>query len=289
MEDHMPTLDAPGAPLHYRTAGDGPPLVLVHGSCTDMTTWDGVVDDLARDHRVIVYDRRGYGQSLHEPVRDHRLHARDLTLLLQEVASVPATVVGWSSGGNVALAAAVKNPELFRALGVVEAPFHGLRHADRTVLATALRLKLTQWRGRPIEAVEAFLRFGSALRSGGNVYDMLDDEQRNALLANYRPVLAEWDPYYFGVMAEHVPLRAVVDLPVPLTWILGAESAPWIGGLHARVARHRPDMRTVVIPGASHLVHIERPAEFVSAVQDISAGRHVPPKFRLVEGHRDEG
>ena len=92
----MPTLDAPGAPLQYRTAGDGPPLVLVHGSCTDMTTWDGVVDDLARDHRVIIYDRRGYGRSRHKPVRDHRLHARDLTLLLQEVASEPATVVGWS-------------------------------------------------------------------------------------------------------------------------------------------------------------------------------------------------
>jgi pimeloyl-ACP methyl ester carboxylesterase len=284
MEEHMPTLDAPGATLHYRTAGDGPPLVLVHGSCTDMTTWDGVVDDLARDHRVIIYDRRGYGQSRHKPVRDHRVHARDLTLLLQEVASEPATVVGWSSGGNVALAAAVKNPELFCALGVVEAPFHGLRHADRSVLATALRLKLTQLRGRPIEAVEAFLRFGSALRSGGNAYDMLDDEERKGLLANYRPVLAEWDPYYFGVMAEHVPLRAVVDLPVPLTWILGGESAPWIGGLHARVARRRPDMCTVVIPGASHLVHTDRPAEFVAAVRDISANRHVPPKFRLVEG-----
>ncbi len=90
-------------------------------------------------------------------------------------------------------------------------------------------------------------------------------------------------------MAEHVPLRAVVDLPVPLTWILGAESAPWIGGLHARVARRRPDMRTVVIPGASHLVHTDRPAEFVAAVRDISANQHVPRKFRLVEGRRDDG
>jgi len=288
MKEHMPTLDAPGARLHYRTAGDGPPLVLVHGSSTDMTTWDGVVGELAQDHRVVIYDRRGYGQSRHKPVRDHRVHARDLTLLLQEVTSEPATVIGWSSGGNVALAAAVQNPELFSALGVVEAPFHGLRHADRAVLGTALRLKLTQLRRRPIEAAEAFLRFGSALRSGGNVYDMLDDDERKGLLANSAPVLAEWDPYYFGVMAEHVPLGAVVDLPVPLTWILGAESAPWIGGLHARVARRRSDMRTVVIPGASHLVHIDRPVEFVAAVRDISATQHVPPKLRLLEGRRDD-
>jgi pimeloyl-ACP methyl ester carboxylesterase len=56
MKEHMPTLDAPGARLHYRTAGDGPPLVLVHGSSTDMTTWDGVVGELAQDHRVVIYD-----------------------------------------------------------------------------------------------------------------------------------------------------------------------------------------------------------------------------------------
>src|SRR5215208_3324327 len=114
MEVRMPTLHARGATLHYRTAGDGPPLVLVHGSCTDMTTWDGVVDDLARDHRVIMYDRRGYGQSRHKPVRDHRLHARDLALLLRKVASEPATVVGWSSGGNVALARRGQKPRIVR-------------------------------------------------------------------------------------------------------------------------------------------------------------------------------
>lgn len=287
---YMPTLDAPGATLHYRIAGDGPPLVLVHGSCTDMTTWDSVVGDLARDHQVIVYDRRGYGLSRHKPVRDHRAHANDLKLLLQEVVSQPATVIGWSSGGNIALATAVRNPELFAALGVVEAPFHGLRHADRAVLATALRLKLTQWRGRPTEAAEVFLRFGSALRSGGNSYDMLDEQGRKALLSNSAPVLPEWDPYFFGVMAEYVPLRAVVDLPVPLTWILGAESAPWIAGLHARVARRRPGMRTVVVEGAGHLIHMDRPTEFVSAVRSISggAGDDHRPRIHLVQDRPDD-
>jgi hypothetical protein len=48
-------------------------------------------------------------------------------------------------------------------------------------------------------------------------------------------------------------------------------------------------MCTGVIPGASHLVHTDRPAEFVVAVHDISANHHVPPNFRLVEEHRDEG
>lgn len=262
----------PGETLHYTELGDGPSLVLVHGSATDMSTWHGVVDELARDRRVIIYDRRGYGQSTHKPVRDHRVHARDLTAILEQVAAQPAAVVGWSSGGNIALAVAAQRPELFSTLVVVEAPFHGMRHADRAVLATVLRLKLTQLRGRPVEAAEVFFRFGSALRSGGNSYDLAEEDVRGNLRANAAPVLAEWDPHPFGVMHEHVPLRAIVGLPMPLTWILGGESSPWMAGLHDHVVRRRADIRTVVIPGAGHLVHIDRPGEFIAAVREAVGG-----------------
>ena len=195
----MPVLEVPGARLNYRTAGDGPPLVLVHGSATDMTTWEGVVDELAREHLVVVYDRRGYGQSRHKPVRDHRIH--------------------------------------------------GMRHADRHVLGTALKLKLTQLRGRRLEAAEVFYRFGSALRSGGNSYDLAPENIRRNLQANAEPVLAEWDPHPFGVMHEHIPLRAVAGLTVPLTWILGQELP--VDGWPARPCRaattghpHRADRRS---------------------------------------------
>jgi pimeloyl-ACP methyl ester carboxylesterase len=236
-----------------------------------MTTWDGVVDELAREHLVVVYDRRGYGQSWHKPVRDHRIHAQDLTAVLREVAKEPATLVGWSSGGNVALAVAVKHPELFSALVIVEAPFHGMRHADRHVLGTALKLKLTQLRGRRLEAAEVFYRFGSALRSGGNSYDLAPENIRRNLQANAEPVLAEWDPHPFGVMHEYIQLRAVTSLAVPLTWILGQEGSPWMASLHGRIARQRPGLRTVRIAGAGHLVHLDRPADFIAAVRVASA------------------
>jgi pimeloyl-ACP methyl ester carboxylesterase len=260
-------LDVDNASLYYREQGHGSPLVLVHGSATDHSTWDGVADRLAEDHRVITYDRRGYGQSAHKPVRDHRLHAADLRAVLERVAGEPAVVVGWSSGGNIALAVAARHPELLTGLVVVEAPFHGLRHADRSVLATAFRLKLAEFRGQPEPAAEVFLRFGSALRSGGNAYDQSPAALREHLLGYSRQVLAEWDPHPFGVMHEHIRLAAVLGIPVPLTWVLGGESLPWLAGLHARVARRLPGLRTVTIGGAGHLVHIDRPTEFVEVVK----------------------
>lgn len=263
----MPKLNVDGALLNYRTVGSGSPIVLVHGSGTDLSTWDGVIDDLADGHRVIAYDRRGYGQSEHSPVRDHRIHARDLEAVLENVAATAATVVGWSSGGNVTLAVAASRPELFQNVVVVEPPFHGLRHSNRAVLATALKLKLRQLQGRPIESLEIFLRFGSGLRSGGNSYDLADEAEREKLRAYPGPVLAEWDPHPFGIMHEHLSTAAVAAIAPPLTWILGEQSLPWLATLHARVARRHGTMRTVVVPGAGHLVHLDRPADFVREIR----------------------
>lgn len=264
----MPQLTVDGVDLEYLTMGEGPPLVLVHGSGTDSTTWDGVVDELAQDFEVTVYDRRGYGRSLHKPVRDHRVHARDLTAVLEQVVRRPAVVVGWSSGGNVGLATAAARPDLFVSLVVVEAPLHGLRHPDRQVLATAAKLKATQLRGRKVEAAEVFFRFGSALRSGANTYDNAPDEVRANLRANALPVLAEWDPHPFGVMHEHLSLTAVAGIPVDVTWVLGGESSPWMASLHRHVVRRRPATRTVTIAGAGHLAHIDQPERFVAVIRD---------------------
>jgi pimeloyl-ACP methyl ester carboxylesterase len=261
-------LELPGVRLHCEVSGVGPSLVLVHGSAVDGRTWDGIVPELAHDHRVIVYDRRGYGRSAHTPVRDHRVHARDLVAVLERVAAEPAVVVGWSSGGNVALAVATRRPDLVRSLVVVEAPFLGQRFMDRSVLRTLVRLKTQQLRGEPVKALEEFLRFGSAYRTGGNAYDRLDDRHREELRAYPGPVLAEWDPHPFGVMHEHISTRSVARTTMPLLWILGGEGSPWIAKLHDRVVRRRPDIRTGVIPGAGHLVHLEQPAEFVAAVRD---------------------
>ncbi|MFW0795503.1 alpha/beta hydrolase [Gordonia sp. CPCC 205515] len=263
----MPSLSVPGAELHYDSAGSGPPLVLVHGSATDSTTWTPVVNDLAAHHRVITYDRRGYGRCTQDPVRDHRIHADDLRALLTRVVGEPAHVVGWSAGGNVALATAVNHPALFSGLCIVEAPFHGIRHADRGVMSVALRLKLLQALGRRTGAAEVFLRWASGLRSGGNSFDRLEPDLREGLLAYADNILAEWDPHPYGIMVEHVSAAAVADLDIPITWVLGSESLPWLHGLQARVADARPDMVTVVVPGAGHLVHHDAPQEFVRAVR----------------------
>lgn len=262
----MPSLDVPGCTLYYEVHGTGEPMVLVHGTGADSSTWNPVVDLLAADAQVIVYDRRGYGRSAHRPVRDYRVHTNDLRLLLEAVCERPAHVVGWSSGGNVSMALAATDTSRMRSLCVVEPPFHSLRLADRGVLAATTRLKWQQFRGRRVEAGEEFFRSVYALTSGGNAYDLADEHVREGMRRNVEPVLAEFDIHPFGVAIELVPTRAVANAPVPMTWVLGGQSPRWLHRTHARFARHRPDLRTVMVPHVGHLAHDQDPVAFVEAV-----------------------
>ena len=61
----MPIVEVPGARLSYDVAGEpsAPAIVFVHAGVATRAMWDPQFDDLARDHRVIRYDTRGYGES----------------------------------------------------------------------------------------------------------------------------------------------------------------------------------------------------------------------------------
>lgn len=258
------SLAVDGARLHVKRAGSGSPLVLVHGTGTDSTTWDPVVAGLGKHHEVIAYDRRGYGRSENRPVRDYRTHIADLAALLETVA--PAHVLGWSSGGNVALALATQRPELFRSLIVLEPPFHGTRHPRLGMVRALATAKLRQATGRPQQGARSFLRWVSTDTNGGNAFDHASKETQAHLLANTRQILAELDPNPYGVMVEFVPTRRLASLrDVPVTWMIGGNSFGWFDNLRHRAVRFAPHIRTVVIEGAGHLAHHEKTEDFISA------------------------
>jgi pimeloyl-ACP methyl ester carboxylesterase len=102
-------------PLHYRTAGDGPPLLLIHGAAEDAAMLTPQAEALAaRGNRVIWYDRRGTGGSTREgwPAGGVAQHTDDAATLLRALDAAPATVLGFSSGGVLALALAARHPQV---------------------------------------------------------------------------------------------------------------------------------------------------------------------------------
>ena len=123
----MPAIDersfAMGAlSLNYADAGTGPPVVLLHGGSA---RWQGLLDlvhDLADRWHVFAPDLRGHGRSGHVP-RRYRLadYADDIVAFI-EGRTGPASIFGTSLGAQVAMMAAARRPDLFRAVAIGDTP-----------------------------------------------------------------------------------------------------------------------------------------------------------------------
>lgn len=99
--------------IAYKEFGDGPPLVLIMGYAGTMDMWDvPMLQELARDYQVVVFDNRGMGLSTSsEKEYTISLFANDTAEFMEAIGIEKAHVLGWSMGADVALALAHEHPE----------------------------------------------------------------------------------------------------------------------------------------------------------------------------------
>ncbi|RSM84736.1 alpha/beta hydrolase [Kibdelosporangium aridum] len=110
MDSAMATVN--GIRMHYRHAGDGPPVVLLHGWPQTSYCWHKIFDELAATHTVIAPDLRGYG--LTDKPRDgydKRTMASDVSELVRGLRFTRVSVVGHDRGGRVAHRWALDRPD----------------------------------------------------------------------------------------------------------------------------------------------------------------------------------
>jgi pimeloyl-ACP methyl ester carboxylesterase len=116
------SFEAGAVSLNYAEAGTGAPLVLLHGGSSRWQHLADLVRELAERWHVYAPDLRGHGKSSHAP-RRYRLtdYADDLVAFLERRTGA-AEVFGHSLGGQVAIVAAARRPDLFRALAIGDTP-----------------------------------------------------------------------------------------------------------------------------------------------------------------------
>ncbi len=117
--------------LHYREAGKGPAVILLHGLGGDGSRWTSLMQTLAPDFRVIALDQIGFGQS-DKPLANynHAMLAEFLAEFAKTIGASKATLLGHSMGGYVAIYAAVHHPEMVDRLVLVDGG--GLVYAPRS-------------------------------------------------------------------------------------------------------------------------------------------------------------
>ncbi|RYP09974.1 hypothetical protein DL765_008243 [Monosporascus sp. GIB2] len=118
--------------IHFRYAGTGPPLLLVHGNPQHSLTWQFVGPILAQNYTVIAPDNRGAGDSSLPPDGNYSAmaSAEDLKGVLDFLNITSAYVFSHDKGVGMATALAVKHPSLVRRLGLSEYPLPGFGYEE---------------------------------------------------------------------------------------------------------------------------------------------------------------
>jgi pimeloyl-ACP methyl ester carboxylesterase len=266
----MPEIEINGAKLHYRETGSGAPLLLIHGTGGHGDVFEPIVSPLATRYRVISYDRRGFSRSATKPYAAksyYSHHAADAAALLRALGAAPASVLGWSGGGTVALTLAVEHPDVLTHLVLYEPALHVKKHMTLDMAPRFVKTLLLGLIGRKRAAATTFFRLALEQSDGKNTFDELDAPTRESMLANADGVLAELKA---GTGEELTPER-LRQIRAPVTDILGSVTAPFLTAATDRLAVLLPSMRVVQVPGGNHIMIVNRSAEFASLVHEALA------------------
>ena len=245
-----------GVRLGYQRAGSGPPIVLVHGSCTDHRCFDLIRGALAQRCTVTAYDRRGHGLS--DAAADYSLDREALDVI--EAArdaggGEPVAVLAYSYGATAALRAVTTRPAPVRALVAYEAPFPVPdmipAHAEISALLES---------GRADEALRLFVRTTFFL-SERAVTAMAKHPMWTVSLAEVAGLRWETDGLASATLAPPT-------FPVPpVRYLVAAEGGnPAFHSVAELVRATIPGASVATVPGLPHFAMATEPAAFVAAV-----------------------
>jgi pimeloyl-ACP methyl ester carboxylesterase len=245
--------------LPYEERGSGEPVLLVPGTGFGPPSWGEFGNQLATRRRVIAYERRGFSSAAPEQADDMRVHAEDANAILQRARALPADAVGWSGGGLAVLALAVEHPEAIRSLLLIEPSVHGIRAITASAVWMTVRAQVAKLRGGQRAATDLAYRWTFIYRGlGRNAWDEMPAEWRDGVLSHAEAVAAEQSHEVSTRYPSSDQLRRV-DLPVTIA--VGERSQPYFRRIARQLARLLPNARLEPLPGASHAVHLDSPAE----------------------------
>jgi pimeloyl-ACP methyl ester carboxylesterase len=231
---------------------DAPLVALVHGTMDRSAAFGRAIQRLSDVH-VIAYDRRGYARSAEAqpPASSLDDHAEDLIAVLD---GRPATVVGHSYGGVVAMRTAALRPDVVTALGVFESPLPWLpawpAEEGRGAVLGAMGLD-------PGQAAESVFR----RLAGTETWDELPERTQAARRAEGPVLLAD-----IASLHDIEPPFDVAALPAPLIVGCGTESLPYQReGAVLLASLAGADL--IEIDGGAHSSHTTHPDQFAAFVR----------------------
>lgn len=246
--------------LHFKTIGEGKPLIILHGVFGSGENWLTVSKQFAPHFQVFMVDQRNHGRSPHSSDFSYRLMVQDLADFARQHGLAKFDLIGHSMGGKVAMKFAASHPEMLEHLVVVDiAPRYYKPHHDE-VIAGLKAVDLQHTKSR-MEAEAAM------------AHHIAEQDTRQFLLKNlYRtddgsfawrinlPVLEK------AVSEIGEPLEDPAVVEVPTLFVKGENSRYISEQDKEQIKAQFSDSKIITIENAGHWVQAEQPSAFADAV-----------------------
>jgi pimeloyl-ACP methyl ester carboxylesterase len=268
--------------LNVETAGDAsaPPVLLLHGITSSVRSWEWFVPQLSDRYRVLSLDFRGHGKSGRAP-GDYQpqRYVDDTIVVLEQVVSAPAILIGHSLGGVTAAALSQQRPELVKAMVLEDPPLGAMEMSDidlhKNPVMEAFRIMKVSVPGAQAARMQpgalAAMLAAMPTTSGAPMADVVIAEAIHATAAS----LLELDVSVLDPVLDATAVTAFDSTqPIPVTTLLltGDPAMPDTIAIPTdveRVLQHSPLVERRSMTGVGHLIHesIKSRDEFVRQVK----------------------
>lgn len=235
-------------------AGEGPPLILLHGWTLDWRMWLPQVEELGQHFLLVMPDRRGFGRATAPP--DLAREAEDVERIADFLGFDRYALLGLSQGAAVALDCAHRHGWRINSLIVSGAPIPSLVPRNEVI-------DLGQYERRA---------------RAGDMASMRADWSRHELMRHENPatsalvdeILADYEgrDLLAPSTLRGVPRDAMAHLPMPLLAMTGASDSKWRRDCARALADLAPRGSHALVDAAGHLANLDNPGEFNRTVSE---------------------
>jgi pimeloyl-ACP methyl ester carboxylesterase len=239
-----------GGSIAVWVEGEGPPLVLVHGSVSDHTMYAPLVGELRDEFTIFAMDRRGFGASQDDPGYSAEREFSDVAAVVNAVAArtgEPVVLFGASWGASCALGAARDLPSL-RALVLYE-PSLGQRQPPGSLDRMEKRIAAGDYEGALVEMGRAVGLTEEQIAERRAAPNWSQRVATVPTAVRESRIEEDWD-----WQSENLS-----GIAVPTLLLTGSETPPELAEVTSVTAAAIPGARVHVLTGHGHVAHVSEP------------------------------
>lgn len=251
--------------MHYVEAGDGEPVILLHGFPESWYSWRHQIEALAPNYHVIVPDQRGYNETENRPPYDTETLQRDILALMDHLGLKSAHVVGHDWGAAIAWLLAIYHPSKVRTLTICNVPHpvlfeRGVRRPRQMVRSWYMAAFQLPWLPERVLAMRNYHILARTL-----IHDCRPEtftrEDIKAILAGWRRQgLNGGLNWYRALVRNRRPLpEPVPPVQAPTLLVWGEKDIALGKDLTYGTEEFVPNLKVEYLPEASHWVQQDEP------------------------------